>query len=176
MGSNLYQHRLDLELVRSLHTLTSLCIWEKELCIRSFWQSAALGGRGLPSLGWLWTTRKVWNQRAHHYGNSPQQTQATAQSSHPWGHIYSHILSLKDEWVDILQNIIILYIETINPPSWWLGRNTNLVIQLWSPRSQLALNGPRLYLVCVYNFFFFCLFLYFLGPHSRHMEVPRLGV
>ena len=26
------------------------------------------------------------------------------------------------------------------------------------------------------NFFFFFIFLPFLGPHVRHMEVPRLGV
>ena len=30
--------------------------------------------------------------------------------------------------------------------------------------------------VCVYVYFYFILFFCFLGPHQRHMEVPRLGV
>ena len=32
------------------------------------------------------------------------------------------------------------------------------------------------FVILVIRFFFFFFFLVFLGPHPRHMEVPRLGV
>ena len=42
---------------------------------------------------------------------------------------------------------------------------------LWEETCELG-SGYSLSL----SFFFFCLFVFFLGPHRWHMEVPRLGV
>lgn len=39
-----------------------------------------------------------------------------------------------------------------NPPSQWLGRNTNFANYLWSPMSLFALNSPVLYLLCLCHF------------------------
>ena len=45
-------------------------------------------------------------------------------------------------------------------------------------RGTPAIDNPFCFFVCFVCFLFFCFFLsfIFLGTHSRHMEVPRLGV
>ena len=41
----------------------------------------------------------------------------------------------------------------------------------------ITINEPLLtHFFLIKKNFFFCFFFFFLGPHLRHMEVPRLGV
>ena len=49
------------------------------------------------------------------------------------------------------------------------GRVRSIQEEAWCP--GLRINGRELDF-----FFFFFVFLPFLGPHPRHIEVPRLGV
>ena len=63
-------------------------------------------------------------------------------------------------------------------PSWSLRPTFSIILDPWSPLPMLfhqVLNRSiSLLYPNTYLFFFFAVF--FLGPHPRHMKVPRLGV
>ena len=50
-------------------------------------------------------------------------------------------------------------------------RNQGFALDFWGQEVRIILYNWRSFF-----FFFFCLSVLFLGPHSLHMEVPRLGV